>query len=78
MCSIFGVTSKQIPVDILKTCFERTVSRGPDMTRVERAGSGKGQFQEDLAAGQEEALQESQGYYLPHTLLNNTVAKDFP
>ena len=40
MCSIFGVTSKQIPVDTLKQCFERTVSRGPDMSRFEKIPIG--------------------------------------
>ena len=40
MCSIFGVTSRQIPVDILKTCFKRTVSRGPDMSRFEKIPIG--------------------------------------
>ena len=40
MCSIFGVTSKKIPVDTLKECFERTVSRGPDMSRFEKIPCG--------------------------------------
>ncbi len=40
MCSIFGVTSKQIPVDTLKVCFDRTVSRGPDMSRFEKIPCG--------------------------------------
>lgn len=33
MCSIFGIQSKSIPAEQLKACFERTVSRGPDMSR---------------------------------------------
>ena len=33
MCSIFGVDSKSIPQATLIECFDRTVSRGPDMSR---------------------------------------------
>ena len=33
MCSIFGIEGKTIPTETLKACFERTVSRGPDMSR---------------------------------------------
>ena len=35
MCSIFGVTDKSIPVSTLRACFDRTISRGPDMSRFE-------------------------------------------
>ena len=34
MCSIFGVESKSIPVETLKEHFDRTLSRGPDMSRM--------------------------------------------
>ena len=40
MCSIFGVTSRRIPVSLLRQCFERTVSRGPDMSRFEEIPGG--------------------------------------
>ena len=40
MCSICGFTSKTIPVEKLKACFDRTVSRGPDMTRFEEIPCG--------------------------------------
>ena len=33
MCSIFGIQSKSIASSLLKECFERTISRGPDMSR---------------------------------------------
>ena len=33
MCSIFGIEGKTIPKDRLLACFNRTVSRGPDMSR---------------------------------------------
>ena len=33
MCSIFGIEGKTIPTDKLKACFDRTISRGPDMSR---------------------------------------------
>ena len=34
MCSIFGMTGSRFPRDLVKTCFDRTISRGPDMTRM--------------------------------------------
>ena len=34
MCSIFGLTSARIPRDLIQTCFDRTISRGPDMSRL--------------------------------------------
>ncbi len=33
MCSIFGIEGKTIPVEKLRECFDRTISRGPDMSR---------------------------------------------
>ena len=33
MCSIFGIQSKSIASSLMKECFERTISRGPDMSR---------------------------------------------
>ena len=33
MCSIFGIDSKTIDPSVLKECFDRTISRGPDMSR---------------------------------------------
>ena len=33
MCSIFGVDGKSVPAQKLRACFDRTVSRGPDMSR---------------------------------------------
>ena len=40
MCAIFGVTSKKISTETLKTCFDRTFSRGPDMSRFEETPIG--------------------------------------
>ena len=34
MCSIFGIETKSIPEEKLRECFDRTVSRGPDMSRL--------------------------------------------
>ncbi len=34
MCSIFTVLSKDIPEDVIRKSFNRTVSRGPDMSRL--------------------------------------------
>ena len=34
MCSIFTVLSRNVPYDRLKQCFDETVSRGPDMSRL--------------------------------------------
>ena len=33
MCSIFGIEGKSIPEEKLRECFDRTISRGPDMSR---------------------------------------------
>ncbi len=40
MCSIMGFTKLNIDADTLWDYFGRTVSRGPDMSRVEKAGDG--------------------------------------
>ena len=40
MCSIFGIQSKRIPTKTLKACFDRTLSRGPDMSRMEEVPCG--------------------------------------
>ena len=40
MCSIIGFTSDVLSPEEFRPYFDRTVSRGPDMTRVEKAGNG--------------------------------------
>jgi asparagine synthase (glutamine-hydrolysing) len=40
MCSIMGFATRSIPYDTMKRCFDRTVSRGPDMSRIVETGSG--------------------------------------
>ena len=40
MCSIMGFTSRFLSEDGLMPFFDRTKSRGPDMSRVEKTGSG--------------------------------------
>ena len=40
MCSIIGFTSDALTPEEFRPYFDRTVSRGPDMTRVEKAGDG--------------------------------------
>ncbi len=40
MCSIIGFTSDLLSPEEFRPFFDRTVSRGPDMTRVEKAGNG--------------------------------------
>ena len=40
MCSIMGFTSGTLTPEQFMPFFERTVSRGPDMSRVEQAGEG--------------------------------------
>ncbi len=40
MCSIVGIQSKSISRDQLQPYFDRTVSRGPDMTRIEEIPCG--------------------------------------
>ena len=34
MCSIMGIEVKDLSQEKIEECFARTVSRGPDMTRV--------------------------------------------
>ena len=38
MCSIMGFTSKSLTAESVKEYFDRTVSRGPDMSRIEVIG----------------------------------------
>ena len=40
MCSIFGLTSARVPRELMETCFNRTLSRGPDMSRLEDIPGG--------------------------------------
>ena len=40
MCSIMGLTDRSIPMEKLKECFDRTISRGPDMSRILETPSG--------------------------------------
>ena len=40
MCAIMGFTSSALSPEAFRAFFEKTVSRGPDMSRVEKAGSG--------------------------------------
>ncbi|MBQ9685660.1 MAG: asparagine synthase B [Oscillospiraceae bacterium] len=40
MCSIMGFTSTSLTPEAFRPFFDRTVSRGPDMSRVEKAGEG--------------------------------------
>ena len=40
MCSIMGVTGSGIPYEVVKEHFDRTVSRGPDMSKITEAGDG--------------------------------------
>ncbi|MDO5106926.1 MAG: hypothetical protein Q4D39_01485, partial [Coriobacteriaceae bacterium] len=57
MCSIMGLT-KAIPQEELLPYFMRTVSRGPDMHRIEQAGEGLLLFHRLAIMGlQEEGMQ---------------------
>ena len=40
MCSIFCCTSKRLDKEVMRRCFYKTVSRGPDMTTLEETDSG--------------------------------------
>lgn len=40
MCSIMGFERRSVPFDEMLTAFNRSVTRGPDMSRVEEAGDG--------------------------------------
>ncbi|MEA4965152.1 MAG: asparagine synthase B [Oscillospiraceae bacterium] len=40
MCSILGFTSDQLTAETIRPWFDRTLSRGPDCSRIEKAGRG--------------------------------------
>ena len=40
MCAIMGFTSPTLKEETMRPFFDRTLSRGPDQTRVESAGKG--------------------------------------
>lgn len=40
MCSIMGFSSKSVSLEKMKECFDRTLSRGPDMSRMMETKSG--------------------------------------
>lgn len=40
MCSIMCITDTEMPVEELEKYFDATLSRGPDMSRIERVGKG--------------------------------------
>ena len=40
MCSIFGIQSTSVDRAVLEACFNRTISRGPDMSRLEEIPCG--------------------------------------
>ncbi len=40
MCSIMGFLSPRLKAETVKEYFDRTISRGPDQSRIEPAGSG--------------------------------------
>ncbi len=40
MCSILSCTSKEVDKERMKRCFDKTISRGPDMTALEETPSG--------------------------------------
>ena len=40
MCSIMGVKGHSLPLDKFKEFFERTKSRGPDMTEIDEVKGG--------------------------------------
>lgn len=40
MCSIMGYIGSRIPEEEFKLGFDMTVSRGPDMSRIEKLNNG--------------------------------------
>ena len=40
MCAIMGFSKKTLSVEELRPCFDRTLSRGPDMSRIVETPSG--------------------------------------
>ena len=40
MCSIIGYTGSTVPMDVFKAGMDKTISRGPDMSRIIETGKG--------------------------------------
>lgn len=40
MCAIMGFSSKSAPIETVRQQFAKTISRGPDMSRIVDTGSG--------------------------------------
>ena len=40
MCSIMGIETKKVDFSQLTACFDRTLQRGPDMTRIQETPTG--------------------------------------
>ena len=58
MCSIFGMIGARFPRDLVKTCFDRTISRGPDKSRmVDIPGGVLGFHRLAIMGLQEEGMQ---------------------
>ncbi len=58
MCSIIGFTSRDVPEELFLKCFNRTLSRGPDTTRIINTGAGIMGFHRLAIMGlSEEAMQ---------------------
>ena len=51
MCSIMGYLGKRIPLDLLVDGFYKTISRGPDLSRMLSVGDGYLMFHR-LTSGQ--------------------------
>ena len=41
MCAIMGFTSPSLTAQSVRPFFDKTISRGPDQSRIEPAGSGQ-------------------------------------
>lgn len=67
MCSIIGFEDMTIPEDKFRECFDRTVSRGPDMSRVLDTPAGRLAFHRLAIMGVEESGMQ------PFTLNGNSL-----
>ena len=58
MCAIMGFTSPSLTAQTVRPFFDRTLSRGPDQSRIEPAGTGQLCFHRLAIMGlQEEGMQ---------------------
>lgn len=76
MCSIMGFLSPRLDAETVKAYFDRTVSRGPDQSRIEPAGSGFLCFHIAIPHARVLAIFSGEGYGISHVPYAGIVGCD--